>query len=631
MKKPKPSQTPAPTQPTEAEPNTLTKEDTPAWENLYRGAFSVFVEPFALMKRNTDYPYLNEVREKNKFKYLGRTIATLAISLLLTLIVLTFTTDDFDFKSIPHLNFKTISTDITSFTFYIRDAPMMLLLMSYSLVFFGATTKYLKVFEPQLVKECDEFLNTAKSLVHIPQVVAIVLLGFGGKIIWLPIIGYFAVSSMACIFAALLFAYAALFPRMLERNLRNKIVDLHNGLDPKSYPCRRYRLEYIREYRLLGFVYRGWAALNIMLAIFVLFFTFLPGVALLIFDVPNIHLPAILASYAIIACVIIFSTAGAARSYSREVDIRYFNAVEILNREYILDEKNQDGADLESKLKNMNNYSIENDPTILGNEPAPDPNLTTAMEIGAIFESTRFISSLAFAVFVYISSNSISFALSTLFAMLFSFIFNDLTDYTSGKDNICHPDRPLPSGRLRPETGVILAILLGSFFVIQIIVSSEIHWAAIALFLGGATYSANLKRFVPQIATPFWCLLLAFVLSSALNFDTLGTIALWLSILSRELVLDIRDASYDFQFNQKRNIAFILNPYEWEVVLLLALASSTVFYFDGKTEIGFYVLLVSFILSVFGRFDAKYNGLPASSKRFGLLSHLIWPFVLFYG
>ena len=82
---------------------------------------------------------------------------------------------------------------------------MIALLAINSMVFYGATTKYLKVFEPALVYTCSDFLRNARALVRLPQILAIFLFAFGGEKFATFVCLLVLSSSYAIIFCAVIF------------------------------------------------------------------------------------------------------------------------------------------------------------------------------------------------------------------------------------------------------------------------------------------------------------------------------------------------------------------------------------------------------------------------------------------
>ena len=286
--------------------------------------------------------------------------------------------------------------------------------------------------------------------------------------------------------------------------------------------------------------------------------------------------------------------------------------------------------DTENALSRVTFYTMENDPTVEVKTSTAERR-SVGSSVFAVLETNRALSSLCFALVVLVAGQSPSLAIAVLLAMLFSFSFNDLMDYLSGRDQHCHPNRPLPSGRLNVSGAILTCAILSFGMAAALLVSSIAVSAPLVLFLGGILYSINFKRLLPILATPFWCALLAFVLATAIGFGAWGFMGLWVSILACELVLDLRDADSDFAFNQRRNLAYILQPYHWQASFVLVVLAGVCFALAGNLQLALTVVALGLLLTLWGWWQFQKSENSIAAKRFGVLSHLIWPVVLLYG
>ncbi len=609
----------------------LTIEPTPRIETIVKGLVFSFFRPFSLFNIKETDEYLKEVRSRNEFPYLQGTLVSVTIGVVTSLLGLYFTTDDIDVAVLTHLRVSNVSTDFSAFVFWMRDFPIAILLAAYSYIFYGATKKYLKVFEPSLAPKGEDILRWPRYLVHTPQVLAILVLTFGYTTA--PLFQFTSISTILCTVSAALFASAALFPRMLERDLRNRIVELHSSPALTDNPLRKARLKHIYEVRVFGFVYKGWSTLNFIFAIFVLLYAAWPEYLSRIFTIPGIHIPALQASYAILFSAVIFSFVGALRSYSKEMDQRYFNSVKIVNFEHLQTvEPDDNGSAVEEALNKGDFFSIEGDPTL---PTQPIEKIVNKRSIGAhmlfapTLESARFSHSAFFGAFLLLSSGDVIFSLLTALALVFAFLLNDIVDYWSGKDMHCHPDRPLPSGRLSINRAIQVLLLTAIVFALIFATTDVVDYGVPGvLFLGGIAYSLFLKPRIPLVATPFWCGLLALALASAMSFGLYGLLAVWMAVQARELVLDLRDAETDYRFNAKNNIARALGKFFWPTFFGLVVISSFLFFAEGKGATAISVLIIGVLLGLLCAKDRRLRGEHSGHERFAKLSHLAWPIAL---
>jgi len=606
---------------------SLERENSTLFETLIDGFVDFVSRPFALLKPNLSHKSLNAMRVKNQFGVFAPTIIAIAGAIFTAAILLAVTTDDWDGAYVQHIFFEKLfvdpasgSTDLDAqkraFVFFIRDASVIFLLLMYSFVFYSVTSKYLKILDPRISERCGRILQKARLLVHAPQFLAVFIFATGGTY-WAAIGAYLT---------SLVFLYAAYFPKALEKKLRNLVADIDDAIDPKMTVSKQ-RLRYIHQYRVLGFVYRGWAALNFLLALFVLTYSFLPKAFLP--TVPTDYhtiVVVISGSFAIVLCAVVFSTVGAARSYSKETDIRYFNAVDILNREF--DSFSADGGSPggdENLLSAEKFYSLEDDPTVAIDNPNNASRIVSGSGFFGVLRVFRAGSSAVFGLLLGIAVGSPEFGLATFCALAFSFGFNDLVDFRSGKDDVCHPDRPLPCGVVSERIVLVVLTVLVATLGASVFQLTANFSAPIVLFFGGILYSRWLKRLIPVVATPFWCALLAFSIFSALGLRPIEGVSVWLLILARELVFDLRDKDADFQFNKRKNIAMLLSPNQWIWTTLSVICAVLILWSVDSGIAYYYVLATGIILIQFARIAFERAPSKSAARAFSVLSHVLWP------
>lgn len=191
---------------------------------------------------------------------------------------------------------------------------------------------------------------------------------------------------------------------------------------------------------------------------------------------------------------------------------------------------------------------------------------------------------------------------------VFSFIVggNSLNDYTDREvDKLAHPERPLPSGCLKP--GQVLSISVASFvisFLSSLFLNLEsmiIVILAIGLML---SYEAKLKKdaltgnLEIALLTGMLFLLGGAVVGMMERTYIIALLA-FLAILGREIVKDIEDMEGDFDRLTlpkrigKRNAGLIAS-----LSFLTAVALSPIPYFDGTFGI-WYLAAVAFADAIF--------------------------------
>ncbi len=188
-------------------------------------------------------------------------------------------------------------------------------------------------------------------------------------------------------------------------------------------------------------------------------------------------------------------------------------------------------------------------------------------------------------------------AIATAAVVVFFFVAagNSLNDYMDREvDKLAHPERPIPSGRLRPKTARTISIIC---FSVALVASCFLRFeatlvviVAMALML---TYEMSTKKkgFSGNLTIGLLTGML-FVFGGAVvgKIDNTIVIALivGLAILGREIVKDIEDMEADFDRNTlpkrigKRNAGII-----GSIAFLMAVALSPVPYLTSMFGLGY--------------------------------------------
>lgn len=174
----------------------------------------------------------------------------------------------------------------------------------------------------------------------------------------------------------------------------------------------------------------------------------------------------------------------------------------------------------------------------------------------SVLETTRLFDSLLGTAIIFAINGSILYSASALIFLLFSFSFNDLIDYKSGKDIDCHPSRPLPSGRLSYRTAKSISfLLLASGLGTAWMLSKDLFFVLLSCYVLSALYTILLKKYVPTVATPIWCMVVSLLALFPSSVDFAGYILFFAFFYSREVLLDFRDASHDAKHCKTPSIA----------------------------------------------------------------------------
>ena len=175
-------------------------------------------------------------------------------------------------------------------------------------------------------------------------------------------------------------------------------------------------------------------------------------------------------------------------------------------------------------------------------------NFSFSLILQPLLESGRFVQASSAGILLYLVSGDYYYSLSFSLFLIFSFLINDLLDFMSGKDQLCHPERPLPSGRLSSRTSAIASIVTLTAIVIASSQFAAFQQASLLVGLMlSVVYSLSIKRLFPAVGTLVWVLsvMVVFlgVFGHVLSIISYATFAL--IFYAREILLDIRDADTD--------------------------------------------------------------------------------------
>ena len=199
--------------------------------------------------------------------------------------------------------------------------------------------------------------------------------------------------------------------------------------------------------------------------------------------------------------------------------------------------------------------------------------------IKGILCSSRTFGSLIAGIIVTILARDLGYGFISTVFFLFSYIFNDLCDWE--KDRVAHPERPIASGLLPRRVASVVAIVLfvGGIGLAWLLVRPMVVFFTL-LYPASALYSAVLKRTIPAVATPWWCLLGASIFLLPIRPTAWQFISVFSFFLGRELLLDFRDRRADSQFCLTRSLPILLERHTFCLIFglqLVSLASTMAF------------------------------------------------------
>lgn len=187
----------------------------------------------------------------------------------------------------------------------------------------------------------------------------------------------------------------------------------------------------------------------------------------------------------------------------------------------------------------------------------------------AVLEMSRFHQSALAAGLLFVVSSNVNYSVTFFLLLAFSYLVNDVLDYTSGRDLLSHPNRPLPSRRVGVRLATICIIVCAlALFVSVLYLPDGSHRV---LFVGGMTvsllYSLFLKRLYPLVATPVWSAMTVVIFLESVSASGGMYLAALAYFLGRELLLDVRDDHADREFLVRPGLAQILGAHATTVAL----------------------------------------------------------------
>ena len=225
---------------------------------------------------------------------------------------------------------------------------------------------------------------------------------------------------------------------------------------------------------------------------------------------------------------------------------------------------------------------------------------TGLVSLFGVFEATRFTPSVAAGLLLWIASEAIAYSIIYSLFLFFSFLLNDYLDFKSGKDIICHPKRPLPSGRIDEKTARLVLVCLGITLFSTSIAFLDLMGVTTILLVTVISYiySSFLKRLHPIIGTIVWCGAVTIAFLAPFGTEITVYLVFFLAFYSRELILDFRDDISDRHFSKSLTFGGLAGPKFSNLVpsFLLGTASmvsilGTENYYAGAYLVLFAVLL----------------------------------------
>jgi len=239
-----------------------------------------------------------------------------------------------------------------------------------------------------------------------------------------------------------------------------------------------------------------------------------------------------------------------------------------------------------------------------------------------------------------IALEQISFSFQIAFGMISVFLIcgggqaiNDFFDRRI--DVILHPEKPIPSGKIKPKNALVFSLLL---FVVGVLISALLPVAstliAIVFSLLLVFYSALIQKlkflgnFVVALGTAFTIIFGAAIVSVTPTIILLAVSA-FLSNVAREIIKDFEDMHADRGKKISLAVIFPKRVVQLVVLFFYALAIVTVYlpFFFGFFGNVWYIFLVSianaiFIYSFILVIYEKYDGAQLASKA-GMIIALI--------
>ncbi len=562
-------------------------------------------------------PYLTDIRKENRPRFFPKIFGALSISILGIAIAIALSSDNLDLGPIQHLLPRNIDENGgTAYWFYSKGVPLCFVLFAFSLVYYWQYTKYLAVFDVRVTQMREFHVASAiRWMIYVPQFVLIFVIAFS------PVLGYW--SFFVC---GAVFLLSSICTLSVSKKVRRTLFDIQSWLTLQDGAALRLdRIRHIAESGALDLVYRRWIWTNVFTATFISTYPIV---------LKYLELDTLYSTGYVFVLVFLSQMVSVVRSTGEYSDRRYFNSVEIVNREIQnhSDEDDDYGVNAEQILRNLGTYYLVRDPTIEKHTLSASYGSRQTSPLLALAETSRLVKSLLFSLVMYLLGMEPALAMLVFLGLAFTYSFNDFVDFLSGKDDICHPNRPLPSGRIGLRSAAWYVLLLFASSVTgALVLEVQSIMPLYALIFGGVLYSAFFKYRLPVLATPFWCLLVALLIQEAMEASSAMLIGIWFIVMARELLLDLRDAESDFVVFGKRNLALALGGLHWVFSILLFTLAGLIFSVEIGMLVGGLSIAIGVLLVVLAARDSERIGRSAALARFSFLSHLAWPVVLLSG
>lgn len=167
------------------------------------------------------------------------------------------------------------------------------------------------------------------------------------------------------------------------------------------------------------------------------------------------------------------------------------------------------------------------------------------------------VAGLMLGAFVAVGLSIVEFPLQLTLASVVVFLFvaagNSLNDYKDREvDKRAHPERPIPAGRISPETALVIS---GAFFGVCLVIAFFLDPISIAVIVSAIcvmlAYEGGLKKGgLAGNLSISWLTAALFLLGGAVVGEVDKTIIIaamaFLAALGREIIKDIEDIEADF-------------------------------------------------------------------------------------
>lgn len=225
-------------------------------------------------------------------------------------------------------------------------------------------------------------------------------------------------------------------------------------------------------------------------------------------------------------------------------------------------------------------------------------------KVTGLLKSSRFLKSVASAALICVVAKSLSYSILILFFLLFSYLYNDHTDYE--EDKLAHPDRPLQRGlvsRCEVLVAAMLILIFGAIFVYLELKEYILFYLGLIAF--SATYSMYLKKAIPSIATSVWSFVVTVVILLPVGFGFWEYLLIFTFFNARELLLDYIDKDADDKFCKTKSLPSLIGDYFFLLIFILIFISFSASVLMGEWLVSAFtfIALAGFLVCYKNGFD----------------------------